>query len=380
MRIALLLAVRALQTDALGTSITVALIAMSLLCVAGTNTILDHLAGVVRRLDEQGNGWDVAVDLAQCPACVGAVAHSPLLQAHLEEYRSTTVRVVRDGNDAVGARRVGVVCRPRTRVPRDASWRSARLRDAWTNGSGEALVVIGARALPATGRSPSEWLSTEYGTWRVAGRLHERPLLSPRARENAVLLIPARPPFVQLCARGVPSWRIQSDDSASLERIVHHVEGELRTLVHLRPGSRPPWRVGRHDRLARLVGRLVHRMRHWVLLVPIVMSLLCGAGVFAVQVIGSTARLAEIAVRRAVGATRAAITAQLLLEGIALTTSGVLVAGAVIGARHGDVHVLARATTVALPVVLPLMSVAIFAPIVRVLRTPSVSAFEGRGA
>jgi putative ABC transport system permease protein len=150
----------------------------------------------------------------------------------------------------------------------------------------------------------------------------------------------------------------------------------------MRPDEFPPWRVQRTDRFAAVVRHLVKRFGAWVRLLPIAIALLCGAGIFSVQTLQSEQRLAEFGVRRAVGASRAALLGQLVVEAIATGSAGIAAACLLLyatGLLDAPIAYAFGSVALAVAVALPLMVVGILVPGIGALRTTAIASLEGRG-
>jgi putative ABC transport system permease protein len=157
---------------------------------------------------------------------------------------------------------------------------------------------------------------------------------------------------------------------------------ELRTATGMRPEEHPPWRIQRTDRFAAVVRQLVKRFGAWIRLLPIAIALLCGAGIFSVQTLQSEQRLAEFGVRRAVGASRAALLGQLVAEAIVTGAAGITAACLLLyatGLFDGPTAHLLGSVALAVAVALPLLIVGILVPGVVALRVTAIASLEGRG-
>jgi putative ABC transport system permease protein len=157
---------------------------------------------------------------------------------------------------------------------------------------------------------------------------------------------------------------------------------ELRTATGMRPEEHPPWRIQRTDRFAAVVRQLVKRFGAWIRLLPIAIALLCGAGIFSVQTLQSEQRLAEFGVRRAVGASRAALLGQLVAEAIVTGAAGITAACLLLyatGLFDGPTAHVLGSVALAVAVALPLLIVGILGPGVVALRVTAIASLEGRG-
>jgi len=377
-------------------------VALSVLCVVGADQSFRQLADVVQRLADGESGSSARIDVSRCASCESAFAHSMVLQALVQRSAQTTVRVHRSDARAIRARQVPVRCTAPWETPSAVEWHDATARRAWSQQVGVATVLVGAdlAAEPAGtthagiaspdgaftwrsgGRRTAPSIGTAFGAWHRLGVLRPRPLLSARAGENGSLVVPWRAPFDRLCGRGRIEWRVAAADSVGLRRAIERVEDELRTLLHLRPASRGPWRVDRLDRLDLLVQRMVRRFSIWVLAVPITIAVLSGAGVFSVHALEGAARMQEFGVRRAMGATRRVIVWQLVMEMLVVSAAGVAAASLVLtalGAFTGAGASAAwRGVMLAVAVAVPTCAVGVLLPGLAALHTSSIASLEGR--
>jgi len=356
-----------------------ALVCVSVLCVVGAEQSLGRLAHVVGTLADGGVEYTAHVDLARCPSCVRIRRGSPYLQRVVHEVRHAQVRVF---DNATGGRRghaVPVHCLVASGVPRGVMWLGRRPATEWSDAAGTATVVVGAN-LASFGRSGG--IRTSAGVWRIVGYARARPSLSTNADENGAILVPNRSPFTTLCAKGSPVWRLSARDSTTLQSQIAGTVDELRTATGMRPGTDTPWHVQRTNRFDAVVRKLVQRFRAWMLLVPVAVALLCGAGLFGVQTLQSEQRTAEFGIRRAVGASRAALLGQLVAEAMSTGLMGVVTAclllwatGLLAGTAVGAVESLLLAIAVAMALTVAGQLI----PGVAALRAASIAQLEGRG-
>lgn len=356
-----------------------ALVCVSVLCVVGAEQSLQRLAHVVGTLADGGVEYTANIDIARCPSCVRIRRGSPYLQRLVHEVRHTQVRVFDNATRQPRALVVPVHCLAASSVPRGVMWLGRRLATEWSDAAGTATVVVGAD-IASFGRSGG--IRTSAGVWRIVGYARARPSLSTNADENGAILVPNRAPFMALCAKGSPMWRLSAHDSTTLHSRIAGTVAELRTATGMRPGTDTPWQVQRTDRFDAVVRKLIERFRAWMLLVPVAIALLCGAGLFGVQTLQSEQRTAEFGIRRAVGASRTALLGQLVAEALATGLMGAVTAclllyatGLFAGTAVGAMESLLLAIVVAMP----LMVVGLLIPGVAALRAASIAQLEGRG-
>lgn len=377
------LAGEALLVSRSSTMLSVALVATSVLLVVGAERAFARLASVVSRLADGGVTYRATIDISRCAHCARMRASSSILQQLVHVTSATTIAVHRIGNTSTRRRPIPVRCVPPERAVAGVSWVSAAARRAWGEPSNPPVVLLGADLAPVRRSAAAEtFVHTSAGVWRVGGVMHARSLLADNAGENAAIVVPWQAPFRELCDRGRAQWAAVASDSVGLRYRVSQVVDELRTQHGLRPAQTLPWYVGTTDRFAVLVARIVSRFRLWILAVPLTIAVLCGAGIFSVQALASTARVHEFGVRRAVGATRQALLGQLLLESLLVGVAGIALAGGclaaagLLGTNWAESWQL---LTMAAAVALPLCTVGLLLPGVSAMRASSIASLEGRG-
>jgi len=357
-----------------------ALVCVSVICVVGAEQSFERLAHIVDIMADGGVEHANHVDISRCPSCVHIRRQSPLLQQLVEEQRHARVRVF---NVTAGGHRhheeIAVHCLSAIGAPRGVTWTTGSRATEWRNATGEAVVAVGAELVPLVRGGE---IRTSAGVWQVGGQARLRPALSAAATRNRAILVPNRAPFARMCARGRPVWSLSARDSAQLRKHTERAVDELRTAMGMRPTAHPPWRVQRADRFAAVVRQLVKRFGAWVRLLPIAIALLCGAGIFSVQTLQSDQRLAEFGVRRAVGASRAALIGQLVAESIVTGAAGITAACLLLyatGLFDGPTAHVLGSVALAVAVVLPLLMVGILVPGLAALRVTAIASLEGRG-
>jgi hypothetical protein len=357
-----------------------ALVCVSVMCVVGAEQSFERLANIVEIMADGGVEHTNHVDISRCPSCVHIRRQSPLLQHLVEEQRHAGVRVF--NSTAGGQRRheeIAVHCLSAIDAPRGVTWTKGHPATDWWNAIDEAVVAVGADLVPLVRGGE---IRTSAGVWKVGGQTRLRPVLSSAATQNRAILVPNRAPFSRVCARGRPVWSVSAHDSAQLRKDTERAVDELRMATGMRPEEFPPWRVQRTDRFAAVVRQLVKRFGAWVRLLPIAIALLCGAGIFSVQTLQSEQRLAEFGVRRAVGASRAALLGQLVVEAIATGSAGIAAACLLLyatGLLDAPIAYAFGSVALAVAVALPLMVVGILVPGIGALRTTAIASLEGRG-
>jgi len=355
-------------------------VCVSVICVVGAEQSFERLARIVETIADGGVEYTSHVDISRCPSCVHIRRHSPLLQQLVEEQRHARVRVF---NFTAGGQRlheeIAVHCLSAIGAPRGVTWTTGYRATEWRNATGEEVVAVGAELVPLVRGGK---IRTSAGVWQVRGRARLRPVLSAAATQNRAILVPNRAPFARVCARGRPVWSLSAHDSVQLRTHTERAIDELRMATGMRPEEHPPWRVQRTDRFAAVVRQLAKRFGAWIRLLPIAIALLCGAGLFSVQTLQSEQRLAEFGVRRAVGASRAALLGQLVAEAIVTGAAGITAACLLLyatGLFDGPAAHALGSVVLAVAVALPLLIVGILVPGVVALRVTAIASLEGRG-
>lgn len=384
-RICWQLGVSALATSTTGTATSLALVVASVACVVGADRAFQSLGQLVQQLADGGNSPTAQLEVSACPKCQAALSSWATLHPLLERSAVTTVVVRGVGGISIPHRTVPVRCVPPGQTPAAVSWWSSGARLAWHEqpplGRSHGVVLAGVELAPGRrGAERAITIETTAGAWAVVGTLPARPLLSQHREENGALLVPWRAPFDRLCQGGTPQWRVVARDTLALTRALTEVDAELRRALQWRPTDVPPWRVRRLDRFGTLVRGLVDRFSRWLMVVPLVVMGLAGAGIFSVQALESAARMDEFGVRRAVGASRTTLMGQLAMEamivsvvGVALATAGLWLAGLL----EAGAVALWRAAAQGAGIAMLMTTLGMFLPGVSALRAASIAALEG---
>jgi hypothetical protein len=384
-RICWQLGVSALATSTTGTATSIALVVTSVACVVGADRAFLSLGQLVQQLADGGNSPAAQLEVTACPKCPAALSSWARLHPQLERSAVTTVVVSGVGGSTIPRRTVPVRCVPPAQTPAAVSWWSSGGRLAWheppTLGTSHGAVLAGVDLAPRRrGNERAITMQTTAGAWAVIGTLPARPLLSQHREENGALLVPWRAPFDRLCRGGTPLWRVVARDTLALTRALTEVDAALRRDLQLRPTDAPPWRVRRLDRFGTLVRGLVDRFSRWLMVVPLVVMVLAGAGIFSVQALESAARIDEFGVRRAVGASRTTLMGQLAVEamivsvvGVALATAGLWLAGLL----EAGAVALWRAAAQGAGIALLMTTLGMLLPGVSALRAASIASLEG---
>jgi putative ABC transport system permease protein len=134
---------------------------------------------------------------------------------------------------------------------------------------------------------------------------------------------------------------VKPRDGANRDAVMDDVIAALRISRHLRPAQINDFFVSTPERLMQLYDRIVGVFFLVMMVLSAIGLLVGGVGVVAIMMISVTERTREIGVRKALGATRATILWQFLVEAATLTLVGA-VAGLLVG---GAITLLIRNTT-----------------------------------
>jgi putative ABC transport system permease protein len=132
----------------------------------------------------------------------------------------------------------------------------------------------------------------------------------------------------------VGSWwvdlTVKPRDGVERDAAMDEVIATLRTLRHLRPAQQNDFFTSTPEKLMQLYDKIVGVF--FIVMITLSAIGLCvgGVGVVAIMMISVTERTREIGVRKALGATKATILWQFLVEAVTLTTIGA-VAGLAVG-------------------------------------------------
>jgi len=123
---------------------------------------------------------------------------------------------------------------------------------------------------------------------------------------------------------------VKPKDGVPRDVAMDEVTASLRTHRHLRPAAEDTWFLYGQDKVMELYNSTVQIFFVVVLALSAIGLLVGGVGVIAIMMISVTERTREIGVREALGATRAIILWQFLVEAATLTVIGA-VTGLIIG-------------------------------------------------
>ena len=142
----------------------------------------------------------------------------------------------------------------------------------------------------------------------------------PKARlpfESAMRYLQAQPDWVGLTVKPRPG--VARDDA------IDNVTAALRGRRGLRPAAENTFAIITQDKLFETWGKLTGVFFLVMLVLASIGLIVGGVGVVAIMMISVTERTREIGVRKALGATRATILLQFLIESVALTGIGAMI-------------------------------------------------------
>jgi putative ABC transport system permease protein len=134
---------------------------------------------------------------------------------------------------------------------------------------------------------------------------------------------------------------VKPRDGVDRDDAMDEVIATLRINRHLRPSEPNTFFVSTPEKVMELYNRIVGVFFLVMIILSAIGLLVGGVGVIAIMMISVTERTREIGVRKALGATRATILWQFLVEAATLTTVGAVV-GLIVG---GALTLLIRSTT-----------------------------------
>jgi putative ABC transport system permease protein len=134
---------------------------------------------------------------------------------------------------------------------------------------------------------------------------------------------------------------VKPRDNVARDHAMDQVISTLRSTRHLRPAEQNDFFTSTPEKVFELYNKVVGAFFLVMITLSGIGLLVGGVGVIAIMMISVTERTREIGVRKALGATRATILWQFLVEAATLTTIGAVV-GLAVG---GGLTMLIRATT-----------------------------------
>ena len=191
-------------------------------------------------------------------------------------------------------------------------------------------VAAVARAA-GIGRIVGESVTVDGVVYTVVGVLRRTPRGMRRFDADRAVIIPIS------TAQRVFAWPEIRDITARMSEGAHHVAAAREIGDYFRRGPDGP--VVRVESAEELIERMYEQMRLFTLLLGSVGSIslfVGGIGVMNVMLVSVTERRLEIGIRRALGARRADIQSQFLIESVMLSTVGGLIGiGAGVAATWG---------------------------------------------
>jgi putative ABC transport system permease protein len=129
-------------------------------------------------------------------------------------------------------------------------------------------------------------------------------------------------------ATGAPS---QAEYNATLEKAVT----EMRVARGLRPGEENDFEVYSNDSLIAAFAKIADVVSDGAFVVSAIALLAAGVGIMNIMLVSVTERTKEIGIRKSIGARRASILTQFLIEAVVLSVTGGI-AGILMGVVAGD--------------------------------------------
>ena len=240
------------------------------------------------------------------------------------ESRTGSSVVGDNGRTATGVQVTGAS--PEIFRIRDLEIAQGRAFSEQENSSGTPVVVIGSETaeLVFEGLEPvGRTLRIRGFPYRIIGVLEERGTLFGRSLDNLVIA-PARSPIQSITApRGVvESIIVQSLDPDRLEEAQLEVEGIMRVRRKLRPAEPPDFALETAEEAISFWNN-ISRILFMALPMLVSISLVVGGIVIMnIMLVSVMERTREIGVRKALGARRRDILAQVLIESATLSTAG----------------------------------------------------------
>lgn len=147
---------------------------------------------------------------------------------------------------------------------------------------------------------------------------------------------------------------VQSTARETYEDCIEQVRGILRTARHVSPGEDDDFYIFSNDSLIERFNEVTHYVRLGILLISAIALIAAGVGIMNIMLVSVTERTREIGIRKAIGARKANILTQFILEAIVLSELGGII-GIILGVIGGNIAAL----LLEVPPVIPMDWVAI---------------------
>ena len=142
---------------------------------------------------------------------------------------------------------------------------------------------------------------------------------------------------------------VQSTARETYDDCIEQVRGILRTARHVSPGDDDDFYIFSNDSLIERFNEVTYYVRLGILLISAIALIAAGVGIMNIMLVSVTERTREIGIRKAIGARKANILTQFILEAIVLSEFGGIV-GIILGVLAGNI----AAIFLEIPPVIPL--------------------------
>ena len=267
---------------------------------------------------------------------------------------------------------------------RDAPVERGRFFNAVDETSTQRVAVLGARLARDLFDTP-DIVGTPVRLggvpFVVVGVLPERGTGVDAFDEDAVVFVPLRTATRRLFnVEYVHRIFVRVEEGTSLDEARAGIVALLAQRHPKRAGDSVDFRVQDQRRLVTMREGAADRLRTFQVAVAVVLLVAGGSGVFALQLLATRERRAEIGTRRALGATRWEVFVQFVAEAaiVAMVGTVIGVAAGYVGARVVDTPLRPALAVLAAGASLVTCAVAAAVPAFRVARLPAAAALRLR--
>jgi ABC-type antimicrobial peptide transport system permease subunit len=215
----------------------------------------------------------------------------------------------------------------------------------------------------------------------VIGVLPERGTGLDAFDEDAVVFVPLRTATRRLFnVEYVHRIFVRVEEGTSLDDARAGIVSLLAQRHPRRAGDSVDFRVQDQRRLVTMREGAADRLRTFQIAVAVVLLVAGGSGVFALQLLATRERRAEIGTRRALGATRWEVFSQFVAEAAIVAVAGTVVGvgAGYVGARLADIPLRPALAVLAAGASLVTCAAAAALPAYRVARLPAAAALRLR--